>query len=78
MSVIPALQVERNRDGRTVSFFCPHCRRRHIHGAEGIEDGSRPHRLAHCQRADSPFAAFGYHLQLTPLSRAIKARAVAP
>jgi len=69
------IQVERDCGGRTVSFRCPHCRRRHTHGIEGVEDGSGAHRLAHCQRVGSPFAAVGYHLELAPRGRAVTARA---
>ena len=72
------IQVERDRGGRTVSFLYQHCRRRHTHGVDGIEDGSRTHRLAHCWWPGSPFVAQGYHLKLAPGGRAVTTRAVAP
>ncbi len=74
----PSIQVVPNADGRTVRFKCPHCRRNHTHGIEGVSDGTRTHRVAHCWRAGSPFMAAGYHLQLAPRGRAVTARAVMP
>jgi hypothetical protein len=49
---------ERSRSGGvTWTFWCPFCRRRHIHGAVA------GHRVAHCIRPDSPFKRGGYILR---------------
>jgi len=47
------------REVKTMSFFCPFCVKRHIHGYSGGET----HREAHCWRQDSPFIPDGYYVQ---------------
>jgi hypothetical protein len=55
-------RAERARDGHRVvwTFLCPHCRRRHTHGA------GPGHRVAHCNDPSSPYEASGYVLALAP------------
>jgi hypothetical protein len=48
---LPALV---DNDGQTWWVWCPHCRRKHMHG------GEVGHRVAHCFRKDSPYEHGGY------------------
>ena len=60
---VPAIRCELesfDRGKEVWSFYCNHCRKRHIHG------GAEGHRVAHCLNEASPFIATGYWL-LRPL-----------
>lgn len=43
------------------AFYCPYCKREHIHGAVG--DGGTDRRVAHCH-SSSPYWESGYYLKL--------------
>jgi len=58
------LPASLDRKRGVARVWCAHCRRHHQHGAAGIEDGTNPHRLAHCHRPGSPYAAAGYVLRV--------------
>jgi len=64
-----------------LSFFCPHCRTRHFHGAAGfgasLKIGSLAgHRVAHCH--DLASYPRGYYLRVSEIrDRAIAGRAFA-
>ena len=45
-----------------IAVWCPHCKRRHVHGfGGGIDEIS--HRVAHCD-PDSPYFKYGYYIKL--------------
>lgn len=59
MAEIPTYSVDAK--DRTASFYCPACRKRHIHGRPSVEDVPE-HRVAHC--VDGTHHPSGYYIVL--------------
>jgi hypothetical protein len=61
VELVDELHVLVQSDGETVSFYCPACQCRHVHGTDGAGHGAG-HRVAHCFTHWSPFREKGYAL----------------
>jgi hypothetical protein len=60
----PVVLCVPSSDGVYLSFYCPHCRTLHSHGAAG----GAGHRLPHCHTAAGMAAyPYGYILEIDPL-----------
>lgn len=66
ISKMPVVKCERVfvDDGTgLLQFWCPFCRRYHVHGGGKNPGDGDGHRAAHCHERSSPFLASGYILK---------------
>ena len=60
----PIIAATRTSDGACLTFPCPFCGQRHLHGAIGAElSGADGHRVAHCHPPGIPGSERGYVLK---------------
>lgn len=59
----PVLDATVTPKGNQLTFFCPHCKKKHFHGYYP-RAGSMNHHLAHCFKPNSPFKETGYLLRI--------------
>lgn len=61
--LIKARRIRAESDGTPLLvFWCPFCKREHVHGAGKNPGDGDGHRGAHCHAEDSPFRPHGYIL----------------
>jgi hypothetical protein len=61
--IVTCEHVSSKGDVHTWRFWCPYCRRHHLHGGEPDANGEIGHRSAHCHVPTSQYRARGYFLR---------------